>query len=417
VTELSESTLTFLDQTLDIDAHEMTPSHLWGDVFGEAAARIAELAEPVLKKTGANDFYNPDVSADDEDITDGNVWNIRGTRAPGAFDMSRRRSVMDVMGVQRQFVFPSFALFAVHLYVGNEAMHRDRYGLTLPEEEIRALGLAGVNEYNEWVVRESAKDPERIRPVAYLNAENSPAELYEQAKDLIDRGVLAVNLPAGHPPGGRSPASEDLEPFWTLLEARNIAVLVHVGGEFGFLKSPVWGRAPAFKPGKVESNELGSEPFSFATISLAICNYLTALTMGGVFERHPDLRFGAIEIGAGWLGPWADNLDMWARDVYSVRMKLFVSKLPSEYIATNVRVTPFNNIEPIEKYFERYPHLATSYCFSTDYPHIEGGTDIKRKFVNRLAPLGEDIMQKFFRTNSELLLPSLPTITGEPVFT
>jgi predicted TIM-barrel fold metal-dependent hydrolase len=108
---------------------------------------------------------------------------------------------------------------------------------------------------------------------------------------------------------------------------------------------------------------------------------------------------------------------MWARDVYSVRMKPFISKLPSEYIATNVRVTPFNNIEPIERYFERYPHLATSYCFSTDYPHIEGGTDIKRKFVNRLAPLGEDIMQKFFRTNSELLLPSLPTITGEPVFT
>jgi hypothetical protein len=61
-------------------------------------------------------------------------------------------------------------------------------------------------------------------------------------------------------------------------------------------------------------------------------------------------------------------------------------------------------------------HLATSYCFSTDYPRIEGGTDIKRKFVKRLAPLGEDIMHKFFRTNSELLLPSLPTITGEPVF-
>jgi hypothetical protein len=293
VTELSESTLELLDEALDIDAHQMTPSHLWGDVFGEAAARIAELAEPVLKKTGANDFYNPDVAADDEDITDENVWNIRGTRAPGAFDMGRRGSVMDVMGVQRQFVFPSFALFAVHLYVGNEAMHRDRYGLTLPEDEIRALGLAGVNEYNEWVVRESTKAPERIRPVAYLNANNSPAELYDQAKDFIDRGVLAINLPAGHPPGGRSPASDDLEPLWTMLEARNIAALVHVGGEFGFLKSPVWGRAPAFKPGKVESNELGSEPFSFATISLAICNYLTALTMGGVFERRPDLRFGA----------------------------------------------------------------------------------------------------------------------------
>jgi predicted TIM-barrel fold metal-dependent hydrolase len=417
VTDLSEATLNLLDETLDIDAHEMTPSHLWGDVFGESAARIAELAESVLKKTGANDFYNPDVSGDNEDITDENVWNIRGSRAPGAFDMSRRLSVMDVMGVQRQFVFPSFALFAVHLYVGNESTHRDRYGLTLPEAEIRALGKAGIDEYNDWVVRGSQIDPDRIRPVAYVNAGNTVEELFEQTKDLIDRGALAINLPAGHPPGGCSPAAEDLDPYWAMLAERNIAVLVHVGGEFGFLKSPVWGRAPAFKPGKVESNELGSEPFSFATMQLAICNYLTALTMGGVFERHPDLRFGAIEIGAGWLGPWADNLDMWARDVYSVRMKPFISKLPSEYIASNVRVTPFNNIEPIEKYFEKYPHLATSYCFSTDYPHIEGGKDIKRKFLNLLGPMGDDIIQKFFRKNSELLLPSLATINGQPTST
>jgi predicted TIM-barrel fold metal-dependent hydrolase len=417
VTELSEPTLKLLDQALDIDAHEMTPSHLWGDVFGEAAARIAELAEPVLKKTGANDFYNPAVNGDNEDITDENVWNIRGSRAPGAFDMSRRLSVMDVMGVQRQFVFPSFALFAVHLYVGNESTHRDRYGLTLPEDEIRALGRAGIDEYNDWVVRESAKDPERIRPVAYINAGSTTEELFEQTKDLIDRGALAINLPAGHPPGGCSPASEELDPYWAMLAERNIAVLVHVGGEFGFLKSPVWGRAPAFKPGKVESNELGSEPFSFATMSLAICNYLTALTLGGVFERHPNLRFGAIEIGAGWLGPWAENLDMWARDVYSVRMKPFISKLPSEYLASNVRVTPFNNIEPIEKYFERFPHLATSYCFSTDYPHIEGGKDIKRTLIKQISPLGEGIIQKFFRTNSELLLPSLATIKGESATT
>lgn len=414
MTELSEATARLLDETLDVDAHEMTPSHLWGEVFGDAAARIAELALPVLKKTGANDFYNPDVSGDVADINDDTVWNVRGTRAPGAFDMARRAAVMDVMGIQRQFVFPSFALFAVHLYAGSEATHRDRYGLTLPEAEIRDLGAAGINEYNEWVVRESQRDPERIRPVAYVHPGNAPEELIEQTRDLIDRGVLAINIPAGDPPGGRSPASPDLDPFWQLLAERNIAVLVHVGGEWRFVKSPEWGRAPAFKPGKVESNELGSEPFSFATISFAICNFLTAMTLGGVFERHPGLRFGAIEIGAGWFGPLADNLDMWARDVYSVRMAPFISKLPSEYLAANVRVTPFNNFEPVDRYLERYPHLQSSYCWSTDYPHIEGGKDIKRKFLNMLAPMGDDVIQKFFRQNSELLLPSLAAIRSHP---
>jgi hypothetical protein len=103
---------------------------------------------------------------------------------------------------------------------------------------------------------------------------NSPAELIDQVKDLIGRGVLAINLPAGDPLGGRSPASPDLAPFWQLATERNIAVLVHVGGEARFVRSPEWSRVPAFKPGKIESHELGSELFSFATVSFAISNFL-----------------------------------------------------------------------------------------------------------------------------------------------
>jgi predicted TIM-barrel fold metal-dependent hydrolase len=191
-----------------------------------------------------------------------------------------------------------------------------------------------------------------------------------------------------------------------MLAERDIAVLVHVGGEGGLLKSAEWGRAPAFKPGKVESHELGSEPYAFATMQFAISNMLTVMTLGGVFERHPTLRFGAIELGAGWLGPLADNLDMWARDVYATRLKPFISMLPSEYLARNVRVTPFNNIEKVEAYMARYPHLQTSYCYSTDYPHIEGGTDIKRKFWERISPMGADVAENFFARNAELLLPA-----------
>ena len=46
------------------------------------------------------------------------------------------------------------------------------------------------------------------------------------------------------------------------------------------------------------------------------------------------------------LGPAADNLDMWARDVYYKRLESHISMLPSAYINRNVRVTPFNDFEP-----------------------------------------------------------------------
>jgi hypothetical protein len=66
-----------------------------------------------------------------------------------------------------------------------------------------------------------------------------------------------------------------------------------------------------------------------------------------VFERHPTLRFGAIELGSHWLGPLADNLDMWIERVFARRTKDILSLKPSEYLARNVRVTPHNIVEPV----------------------------------------------------------------------
>src|SRR5271156_4630788 len=139
-----------LDRTIDADAHEMAPLQAWGPMFGEAAGRIAELMVPFMKKAGANDFYNPDLEGDVEEITEEHVWHIRGTRAPSAFDFSRRLEVLDVMGIDKQLVFPSYGLMASAFMVGNEHTLRQLFELTLPEPELRALGRAGMAEYNEW---------------------------------------------------------------------------------------------------------------------------------------------------------------------------------------------------------------------------------------------------------------------------
>src|ERR1700676_3371378 len=91
---------------LDVDAHEMAPSHLWGEMFGSAGSRIAKVVEPILRKVGAlenghtMDFYNPSVSADETSVTYQNVWGIRGVLSPGAFDLGRRIDVLDMMGVR-----------------------------------------------------------------------------------------------------------------------------------------------------------------------------------------------------------------------------------------------------------------------------------------------------------------------------
>jgi hypothetical protein len=119
------------------------------------------------------------------------------------------------------------------------------------------------------------------------------------------------------------------------------------------------------------------------------------------------LRFGAIELGAHWLGPLADSLDMWADRVFARRLAGTLSLAPSAYLARNVRVTPHNVIEPVAGFFARYPRLADCYCYSTDYPHLEGGMHVRDKVQAMLAPLGEAVMEAYFAGNGQWLMPPL----------
>lgn len=395
-----------LGPVLDVDAHEMAPHHLWGEMFGEAAAHIASVSEPLLKKLGANDLFNPSVRGDVTAVTDETVWSTRGVRAPGAFDFNRRVAVLDQMQIDKQLVFPSYVLAAMNLMESHPDAIAAFTGNTLSPSEAYALGEKGFDEYNEWAVRASAVDPDRLRIVAYLPKTASPDELVGSTKELLDRGIRAVHLNVGHPPGGRSPAHPDLDEFWAMLAERDVVCTVHVGGHRGFLASMEWINAPAFAPGTMESHEIGLEPYSFATMHLPYTNFAACMILGGVFERHPRLRFGMIEVGSAWFGPLVESLDMWARDVYWKRLTPFISRLPSEYAVENIRVTPFNNFERPDDYMRRYPDLQRCFCYSSDYPHVEGGTDSKRKMYEKVAPLGEEVVRGFFVENARLLFPT-----------
>ena len=120
-----------------------------------------------------------------------------------------------------------------------------------------------------------------------------------------------------------------------------------------------------------------------------------------MFERNPQLRFGVLELRPPGR-TLAKRLDLWAEEI-PVR---FASTLrwPVGIFAPNVRVTPFH-FEPVAMYFERYPNLADVYCYSTDYPHFEGGKESKRVFSEALSGVSAELRDKFFFQNATLLLP------------
>jgi predicted TIM-barrel fold metal-dependent hydrolase len=409
--DISAKHIPLLERTLDVDGHEFAPPHLWANIFGPTAARLATICEPLIAQLGEGYISRPDQAGDDSAMTLDNVWTQRHTGAPGAFDMKRRLEVLDLMGVRRQLIFPSFGLWGQILSTGADGRGgsmskgvQSHLGAGLSADEARTIGFAGIDEHNDWAIRATASNPDRLRIVGMLKAPTDLDDLMQQANSLLDRGLKGVLINTGSPLAGLSPAAPELDAFWALFAEHNIPVLAHVGSDLGFLSSSEWSSAPAFKPHKL-GLEVGLEPYSYSTLHLAIEHFLTVMVMGGVFERHPMLRFGAIELGAHWLGPLGDSLDMWATKVFARRMTNTISRKPSEYLARNVRVTPHNVVEPVDQFFTRYPHLASCYCYSTDYPHIEGGTDIKAKVYRMLQPLGDPVLEKYFATNGEWLLP------------
>ncbi|MDG2004771.1 MAG: amidohydrolase family protein [Novosphingobium sp.] len=397
-----------LTRTTDVDGHEFAPPHLWGALFGPVAGRLAEVCAPFIKAMGEDYIDRPGQAADDTPMTHENVWNQRHSGAPGAFDMQRRLEAMDLMGVTRQMIFPSYGLWGQILSTpdggGPIAAGMRQFLGDLSVSEAIEIGYAANDEWNDWAARATALSPERLRVVGMFRPSPDAEDLIGQARTMIDMGIRGLMINTASPPAGLSPAAPELDLFWALCAERGVPVMAHVGSDLGFLNHSTWAEAPVFASQKL-SFELGFEPYSLATTHLPVEHFLTVMLLGGVFERHPTLRFGAIELGAHWLGPLADNLDMWVEKVFARRTAETLSMKPSAYLARNVRVTPHNIVEPVDLFLTRYPHLADCYCYSTDYPHIEGGAHINTKMHDMLAPLGDELLEKYFVTNGEWLLP------------
>jgi len=398
----------FEGKITDIDTHEMMPAQVWVEKFGPDVQFLADYF--IKHGEGEDEHLNTtNVVGFEGDILpiDKDVVNIKGSRAPGSVEPERRLDVMDAMGISRQLMYPTgHTMRAINIL-----RFRERPGFMPGVEGDRiAMAKRAIDLFNAWAI-EVQKTSDRIRPVAVLYGD-TPEELIARVRHFVDNGIRAVWIfPAGEPLGGRSPAHPDLDPMWAALAEANCAATIHVAGDGKFFASDVWRDAPAFE-GFVQHVEISRDPWFLATLHKAFENFLTVMILGGVFDRHPTLRFGVIECAAHWVGPMIRRLDMFNKlnnNLASKDQSHFTKELyrlphpPSFYLKRNVRVTPF--------VFEDFAFDIKNYgledvlAFSTDYPHVEGGRNAAKTFYDKVSVLGEEVTEKFFVTNGQLLLP------------
>jgi predicted TIM-barrel fold metal-dependent hydrolase len=396
----------YAGRVVDVDSHEMAPAQIWVDTFGDVARPIADLI--MTQAPRPNSANIPDFSGDNLPISADSIFKIKGPVSPGAVDMDRRLDVMDMMGIKHQLLFPtSIGLWGMGMaFAAPDDKMLRLFGAT--PEEGWAYARRLMDAHNEWLTG-VARRSSRIKAIGPIYGDTVD-ELTANAKRLIEAGLAGIWLATGSPPAGISPAHSDLDPFYALLAEAKVGLHFHIGGSGLFIRTNEWGKAPAFDGYKM-TTEISLDPWWLSAVHLSVQNFVATLVTGAVFDRHPELYVCSQEHGAHWIGPLAHLLDVWHDNNNSLHEKEYrngppgrkLPMRPSEYIRRNVRVAPFD-FEPVGEYLDKY-RLDDVYCFASDYPHVEGGSDPYGKFTTQLERFGPAVMEKFFVKNGEVLFP------------
>lgn len=307
------------------------------------------------------------------------VAGPKGWAAYGAMDPGERRKALDDLGFARQLVFTTFA--------GSQFMGAE-------DLDVRYGGARALNRGMAAFCKGDARMI-GVGVVPLADAARAKAE----AEEAIKLGCGAIWIPAA-PAGDVSPGHPDLDPFWATLAEAGAPFMLHVGAAAPTLQ-PAYHRNGHPRPKDWLGGGENLRAKDFFALSFAPQNFLCALALDGVFDRHPKLRGGVIELGAGWAPDFLRRLDgAWKGWRKTDPVIAALSAPPSEFIRRAVRFTPFATEDVGAIIREGGEEL---FLFSSDYPHPEGTKNPIERFEASMtrAGLGEDAREKFYRKNFE----------------
>jgi predicted TIM-barrel fold metal-dependent hydrolase len=270
-----------------------------------------------------------------------------------AYDSDERNAVLDEEGVVVEVLFPDADV------LGTGRVAASPFGTGLagsadnPDEAIQ-----GSRAHNRWLADFVSQEPTRRIGVAVIPAiipdMATVLELVREAAELGHRGILIPTRWFDRP------AYHDLwyEPLWALTEDLGLVLHTHSGAGPSDI-----GLGPGMLP--IYATEAGW----WAARPHAV------LIWGGVFERHPDLKYSMAENGAWWIPDQIRKMD--EKWVGSHNTRKFgdafregLSMKPSEYLDRNcyfAASTP--GVDDIER---RDLIGVDNLMWGNDLPHPEG---------------------------------------------
>lgn len=307
---------------------------------------------------------------------DANIMARKNYEGMGSFIADDRPRAVDLLGVASQLVFTTFCL-------GN---------FNLDQSNDMELCYAVAHAHNRMMT-DFCKVDRRLLATAYVPLEDF-ARAEAIAKDAIALGAKALLIPSWCPQK-HSPSHTGLFPVWAMAQEAGIPILMHVGGEDKLnatYKENGLPPVPDFHGGDDNFTSV-----SYMPIPQSAMQTLATLIFDGVFDRFPNLKWGAIELGAAWLPGWMRSMDSAAHAFMRNEERLQnLSDKPSEIVRRQLRVSPY----PHEDAGWIIANSGEETClFSTDFPHVEGGRNPLKRFDASLEGMPQTAIDGFYAEN------------------
>ncbi|MGH0030050.1 MAG: amidohydrolase family protein [Myxococcota bacterium] len=221
----------------------------------------------------------------------------------GGWDPDARMQEQDRDGVAAEIIYPTV-------------------GMVLCNHPDFELKKACFDAYNQWLTGYCGAHPDRLFGCGQT-AMGSPEQGMDDLVAIKELGLRGVMMPG-------NPAQEDYDsriydPFWEKAIELGLPLSFHIltDRNYAFQSKP---RGPAMN--------------GFLQIVRGCQDIMGMLVLGGVFERHPDLKIVCVEADAGWVPHYMYRMDhAYKRHRYWLPAGDKLSKLPSEYFAENIYTT------------------------------------------------------------------------------
>lgn len=348
---------------VSIDGHAVMPSERWPDYLEKRFHDYlpALRAENEVNRRAMfplNDMLlTPALDLFDYD----GVYRAEGWR--GAWDAGVRLAEMDREGITAEMVYHGFFRVAD---LGFSVMNA-----TYPPEVVDA----GVRAYHRWAHETFGASPDRLMLVGAVGACIDIDATMAEVGWIADHGFVGMYMPGFMAVPGQPPLDDPYwDRLWALCSDRGLVLVVHGG----------YGLDQGFAYDQIETSCRQVDDAGGGELDLVMAlaqgifsekffadlrhrRAMWQLMLGGVFDRHPQLKLMMTEVRADWLPATLDHLD----EVYAQhRADVPSRRQPSDWWRSNCLAgVSFMHKSEVEM---RHEIGVESMSFGRDYPHGEG---------------------------------------------